>query len=150
MIDVENAMWACRKKVTGEIWKLPESWPISHSLFFVVMRVHIMLHLNMNFHMWFKTYQGKWGLNLLCKIILYLVQITKLHNCATPTPAMKSGVVSYPNMIDTSTKDQMRNPTVNRIQSSTKTLISFFTPMSRRTLTRAYLILQREKASLVM
>ena len=97
-----------------------------------------------------KHIKVEWGLNLLCKIILYLVQITKLHNCATPTPATKSGVVSYPNMIDTSTKDQMRNPTVNRIQSSTKTLISFFTPMSRRTLTRAYLILQREKASLVM
>ena len=149
MIDVENAMWACRKKVTGEIWKLPESWPISHSLFFVVMRVHIT---------WIWTFicglkhikVVEWDLNLLCKIILYLVQITKLHNCATPTPATKSGVVSYPNMIDTSTKDQMRNPTVNRIQSSTKTLISFFTPMSRRTLTRAYLILQREKASLVM
>ena len=70
----------------------------------------------------------------------YLVQMQKLHNCAIATPATKFGVVSQPNMIDTSTKDQMRNPTVKRIQSKTKSLISFLAPTMSKTLTRAYLL----------
>jgi hypothetical protein len=63
----------------------------------------------------------------------------KLNNCAMATPATNPGVVSYPNMIDTSTKDQIRKPTVKRIQSSTSNLISFLAPIMSNILTSAYL-----------
>ena len=42
-------------------------------------------------------------------------------------------------MIDTSTNDQMRNPSVKKIQSKIKLLISFLAPTMSSILTRAYL-----------
>ena len=69
----------------------------------------------------------------------YPIMMIKLKSWAIPTPATNPAVVLQPNMIETKTKDQMRNPTVKAIQSSTRLFISFLAAMTSKRLMRAYL-----------
>ena len=68
--------------------------------------------------------------------------MAKLINCATANPAMNAAEVTKANMIETKTKDQLRNPMLNSSQRINKVLISFLAPMINRTFTKAYLVFQ--------
>ncbi len=65
--------------------------------------------------------------------------IAKLNSCAMATPTTNPGVVSYPNMTETRTKDQMRKPREKSSQVATSSLDSSLAPTIRRMLARAYL-----------
>ena len=65
--------------------------------------------------------------------------IAKLNSCAMATPTTNPGVVSYPNMTETRTKDQMRKPREKSSQVATSSFDSSLAPTIRRMLARAYL-----------